>query len=198
MIVPERLRGQVGQPGELTDGDQVLHAGKPAPSCWGKVNTASAPSAGGSVFAVARARCQPVSGPTSVIIRTGSPASSEAARSTSALVPSIPGRVVEGLPHRPGVGRPGIGGTPLADGAAGIGLVTNSAGYLLTGGDFASGPGGNWPLRREPLPLETNRPGVFAAGDVRCGSVKRCSAAIGEGSMAVALVHRRLSELGGD
>ena len=91
-----------------------------------------------------------------------------------------------------------IGGTPLADGAAGIGLFTNSAGYLLTGGDFASGPGGNWPLRREPLPLETNRPGVFAAGDVRCGSVKRCSAAIGEGSMAVALVHRRLSELGGD
>ena len=91
-----------------------------------------------------------------------------------------------------------IGGTPLADGAAGIGLFTNSAGYLLTGGDFASGPGGSWPLRREPLPLETNRPGVFAAGDVRCGSVKRCSAAIGEGSMAVALVHRRLSELGGD
>jgi thioredoxin reductase (NADPH) len=39
---------------------------------------------------------------------------------------------------------------------------------------------------------------VFAAGDVRYGSVKRCSAAIGEGSMAVALVHRRLSELGGD
>jgi thioredoxin reductase (NADPH) len=91
-----------------------------------------------------------------------------------------------------------VGGTPLADGAAGIGLFTNSAGYLLTGGDFGSGPGGNWPLRREPLPLETNRPGVFAAGDVRCGSVKRCSAAIGEGSMAVALVHRRLSELGGD
>jgi thioredoxin reductase len=39
---------------------------------------------------------------------------------------------------------------------------------------------------------------VFAAGDVRCGSVKRCSAAIGEGSMAVALVHRRLAEAGGD
>ena len=46
--------------------------------------------------------------------------------------------------------------------------------------------------------VETNLPGVFAAGDVRYGSVKRCAAAIGEGSMAVALVHRRLAEVGGD
>jgi thioredoxin reductase (NADPH) len=44
------------------------------------------------------------------------------------------------------------------------------------------------------MPLETNLPGVFAAGDVRFGSVKRCAAAIGEGSMAVALAHRRLAE----
>jgi thioredoxin reductase (NADPH) len=87
-----------------------------------------------------------------------------------------------------------IGGTPRTDGAAGIGLATNTAGYLVTGGDA----GGSWPLPREPLPLETNRPGVFAAGDVRCGSVKRCAAAIGEGSMAVALIHRRLAEVGGD
>jgi len=91
-----------------------------------------------------------------------------------------------------------IGGTPRTDGAAGIGLATNAAGYLVTGGDAASDPGGSWPLEREPLPLETNLPGVFAAGDVRCGSVKRCAAAIGEGSMAVALVHRRLAEVGGD
>lgn len=90
-----------------------------------------------------------------------------------------------------------IGGTPRTDGAAGLGLATNAAGYLVTGGDGAREPGGGWPLRREPLPLETNRPGVFAAGDVRCGSVKRCAAAIGEGSMAVALVHRRLAEVGG-
>jgi len=68
----------------------------------------------------------------------------------------------------------------------------------VTGSDAASAPGANWPLRREPLPLETSRPGVFAAGDVRCGSVKRCSAAIGEGSMAVALVHHRLAEVGGE
>jgi len=55
-----------------------------------------------------------------------------------------------------------------------------------------------WPLPRPPLPLETNRPGVFAAGDIRSGSIKRCSAAIGEGSMAVALAHQRLAELGAD
>jgi thioredoxin reductase (NADPH) len=91
-----------------------------------------------------------------------------------------------------------IGGTPRTDGAAGSGLVTNTAGYLVTGGDAASAPSSSWPLPREPLPLETSRPGVFAAGDVRYGSVKRCAAAIGEGSMAVALVHRRLAETGGD
>ena len=68
----------------------------------------------------------------------------------------------------------------------------------MTGSDAAREPGIDWPLPREPLPLETSRPGVFAAGDVRCGSVKRCAAAIGEGSMAVALVHRRLAEVGGD
>jgi thioredoxin reductase (NADPH) len=90
-----------------------------------------------------------------------------------------------------------IGGSPRTDGAAGIGLATNTAGYVVTGSDAAGGPEASWPLDREPLPLETNLPGVFAAGDVRCGSVKRCAAAIGEGSMAVALVHRRLAEVGG-
>jgi thioredoxin reductase (NADPH) len=90
-----------------------------------------------------------------------------------------------------------IGGNPRTDGAAGIGLATNAAGYLVTGPDGTGDQDGSWPLPREPLPLETNRPGVFAAGDVRCGSVKRCAAAIGEGSMAVALVHRRLAEVNG-
>jgi thioredoxin reductase (NADPH) len=68
----------------------------------------------------------------------------------------------------------------------------------VTGSDVAREPASGWPLPREPLPLETNLPGVFAAGDVRCGSVKRCAAAIGEGSMAVALIHRRLAEVNGD
>lgn len=89
-----------------------------------------------------------------------------------------------------------IGGSPRTDGAAGIGLAMNHAGYLVTGADGADQPGRNWMLEREPMPLETNLPGIFAAGDVRYGSVKRCAAAIGEGSMAVALAHRRLAEVG--
>jgi thioredoxin reductase (NADPH) len=93
-----------------------------------------------------------------------------------------------------------IGGVPRTRGLAGLGLVYDEAGYLRTGADVDIGtnsPDG-WPLERPPLPLETNRPGLFAAGDVRSGSIKRCSAAIGEGSMAVALVHRRLAETGGE
>jgi thioredoxin reductase (NADPH) len=93
-----------------------------------------------------------------------------------------------------------IGGIPRTDGAAGLGLVSDGAGYLRTGSDLLDGSGSadGWPLSRPPLPLETSMPGLFAAGDVRSGSIKRCAAAIGEGAMAVALVHHRLAELGGD
>ena len=51
---------------------------------------------------------------------------------------------------------------------------------------------------RDPVPLEINLPGMFACGDVRSGSIKRCAAAIGEGSRSVALVHQRLAEVGGE
>ena len=51
-------------------------------------------------------------------------------------------------------------------------------------------------LSREPYPLETNLPGVFAAGDVRTGSIKRVASAVGEGSMAVRLVHQYLATSG--
>ncbi len=51
------------------------------------------------------------------------------------------------------------------------------------------------PLGRTPTPLETSGPGVFAAGDVRHGSVKRVASAVGEGAVAIQLVHRYLDEL---
>jgi len=62
-------------------------------------------------------------------------------------------------------------------------------GYLLTGADA----GELWPLERPPLPLETTLPGVFAAGDVRHGSVKRVASAVGEGSMCIHQVHQYLA-----
>jgi thioredoxin reductase (NADPH) len=53
----------------------------------------------------------------------------------------------------------------------------------------------HWTARRQPFLLETSRPGVFAAGDVRSGSVKRVASAVGEGAMAVQFVHEFLKEM---
>jgi thioredoxin reductase (NADPH) len=58
-------------------------------------------------------------------------------------------------------------------------------------------PPATWPLPRDPYLLETSIPGVLAAGDVRHGSIKRVSAGVGEGSMAIAVVHQYLGELSG-
>jgi thioredoxin reductase (NADPH) len=52
-----------------------------------------------------------------------------------------------------------------------------------------------WPLGRSPMLLETSMPGVFGAGDVRHGSVKRVAAAVGEGSVAIGAVHQYLAEV---
>jgi thioredoxin reductase (NADPH) len=70
-------------------------------------------------------------------------------------------------------------------------------GFVLTGGalDRSVLEGDLWQERsREPFLLETSMPGIFAAGDVRSGSVKRVASAVGEGSMAVRLVHQRLTD----
>jgi thioredoxin reductase (NADPH) len=63
----------------------------------------------------------------------------------------------------------------------------DAQGFVLTGADLAPG---TWSLDRDPFDLETSLPGVFAAGDVRHGSVKRVASAVGEGSIAVQLIHQ--------
>jgi thioredoxin reductase (NADPH) len=75
-------------------------------------------------------------------------------------------------------------------------LALDDGGFILTGAVLTAADGTKWPLGRAPFPLETSQPGVFAAGDVRSGSVKRVTAAAGEGSMTVRLVHEPLEDLG--
>ena len=89
-----------------------------------------------------------------------------------------------------------IGGEPHTEWAKEAGVSRDEAGYLLTGPDLVSNgkPAQDWPVERHPYYLETNVPGLFAAGDVRHGSVKRCASAVGEGAMAVMFVHRYLEQ----
>jgi len=67
-------------------------------------------------------------------------------------------------------------------------IARDSRGFVLTGPDLGEDCG--WPLERSPFLLETSMPGVFAAGDVRHGAVKRVASAVGDGSIAIQLVHR--------
>ncbi len=71
-------------------------------------------------------------------------------------------------------------------------IETDAKGFVKTG--TRVGDSNLWTLKRPPFYLETSRAGVFAAGDVRCDSVKRVASAVGEGSMAVQFVHEYLKE----
>jgi thioredoxin reductase (NADPH) len=70
-------------------------------------------------------------------------------------------------------------------------IVRDQRGYIVTGPDLlqVGEPPRGWPLVRPPLPMETSMPGVFAAGDVRYGSVKRVASAVGAGAIAVQSIH---------
>jgi thioredoxin reductase (NADPH) len=68
----------------------------------------------------------------------------------------------------------------------------NDRGFVYTGPDVLAFSDA-WPLERDPLPLETSVPGVFAAGDIRHGAIRRVASAVGEGSVAVSFVHRYLA-----
>jgi thioredoxin reductase (NADPH) len=82
-----------------------------------------------------------------------------------------------------------IGAQPRTQWLAGS-VARDRQGFIRTGPDLPAGT--RWPPGRPPLPLETSLPGVFAAGDVRQGSVKRVASAVGEGAATIPLVHRHL------
>ncbi len=82
-----------------------------------------------------------------------------------------------------------IGAAPRTDWLEGV-VARDERGFILAGPD-AKGP--DWPLPRDPYVLETSVPGVFVAGDVRARSIKRVASAVGEGSMAVSLIHEYLA-----
>ncbi len=86
-----------------------------------------------------------------------------------------------------------IGATAYTDMLEGI-VERNEKGFIITGQDLIRDGkvSGAWTLKRQPFIMETSSPGIFAAGDVRDGSVKRVASAVGEGAIAVSMVHQYL------
>jgi thioredoxin reductase (NADPH) len=87
-----------------------------------------------------------------------------------------------------------VGAAAHTDMVAGV-VERNSAGFILTGPDLireGKKPAG-WVLKRDPYLLETSVPGIFAAGDVRQGAIRRVASAVGEGAVAVSFVHQYLN-----
>jgi thioredoxin reductase (NADPH) len=86
-----------------------------------------------------------------------------------------------------------IGAVPHSDLVADV-VERNEAGFIITGPDLIHNghrPKG-WQLQRDPYLLETSVPGIFAAGDVRQGAVRRVASAVGQGAVAVSLIHQYL------
>jgi len=87
------------------------------------------------------------------------------------------------------------GGSPRTEWLKGC-VAMDNKGFILTGRDLDPVIHDfHWPLPRNPQMLETSLPGVFAVGDVRSGNIKRVASAVGEGSIAISLVHRVLAEM---
>lgn len=89
-----------------------------------------------------------------------------------------------------------IGAVPHSDFLRGI-VQLNDAGFVLTGPDLltAGTPPPGWPLKRIPYMLETSVPGIFAAGDVKHGSIRRVAAAVGAGSASLTFIHEYLASV---
>ena len=87
-----------------------------------------------------------------------------------------------------------VGARPHSDLLQGV-VQLNAAGFILTGDqmDRNGGSPAPWPLKRDPFSLETSVPGIFAAGDVQNGAIKRVATAVGMGAIAVSLVHQYLA-----
>jgi thioredoxin reductase (NADPH) len=87
-----------------------------------------------------------------------------------------------------------IGAMPHTDAIADL-IQCDQHGFILSGPDLTNHGERprNWTLQRDPFLLETNVPGIFVAGDVRHGSIKRVASAVGEGSIAIELVHQYLN-----
>jgi thioredoxin reductase (NADPH) len=89
-----------------------------------------------------------------------------------------------------------VGAVPHTDLVADV-VERNRAGFILTGQDLirAGRRPRNWTLRRDPFFLETSVPGIFAAGDVRQGAIRRVASAVGQGANAISFIHKYLESI---
>jgi thioredoxin reductase (NADPH) len=89
-----------------------------------------------------------------------------------------------------------IGAVPHSELVADI-VERNHAGFIMTGPDLMKNGHRpkNWPLKRDPYLLETSVPGIFAAGDIRQGAVRRVASAVGQGAIAISLIHQHLKTI---